>query len=141
MLSFLKKLFSKEKKIERFSSTTTSAMEGHSAKHLFDPMVHHVIEKIKLQQGIDNKELNLLSAFYFNTPTIEPALYSLNKCFTDGMVFDIENVHVEQDQHGDVSNIYLHMSDVIFENDFKVIVTVKSFDEMFRVLKIHQPQE
>ena len=137
MFTFLKKLFKPKTQsvpkpeIKNFSVTTTSAIEGTSSKKELSPEIETIVNKLQANANISNKELNQVSAYYFNTPDIPPGLFNINKELFLGMVLDIKRIDAHYDENGDISKIYIHLSDITLSNEFSMTVSVQDFHELF----------
>lgn len=131
MFQFLKKLFTKNK-VKNYSTTLTPATEGVKTQRELSPEIKSLLSRIDKNDKITNEDLNKLSSFYFNTPTIQPGLYNLNKAMTDGMCFTIYHISTLKDPNGDLKDIHISLKDTVFENDLVITVSVKDFIEVFK---------
>lgn len=131
MFAWLKRRFTRTPAVKNFSTTLTSAREGTQTQRELVPKVQTLLERIEAQGQVSNEDLNTLCAFYFNTPEIKTGLYNLNKAMTDGMCFTIQHVNTVHGPHGEVQDVLLTLGDVIYENNFRVVVSVKDFHESF----------
>ena len=131
MKKLLDRLFGRKQEIKKFSSTTTDATEGSNSKADLNPHIKELLNKIKGGEVIDNEQLNQLSSFYFNTPTIEPLLYRLNPAMVkQGMLFNIEGVSTIMNADGDLDNILITMKEIVFNVEMTMNISVKDFHEI-----------
>lgn len=140
MFSRLKALFSKNKpSFKNYSYSNDPATVGTNSRKDLDPEIKAIVDKLDRQSNkenaINNEELNKLAAFYFNTPTIEPGLFAFNTAIADNMVFNLVRIDTVHDQNGDVSNIILTMTEMVYGIEFTTILPITSFHEVFRPLK------
>lgn len=134
MFEFIRRWFPKKKAIKNFSFTTDPVTEGTNAKKDFSPEITEIVKRLKQNESITNEDLNKVTAFYFNQPTIEPGVYNINKSIAEAMCFEISGVNTVQNEQGDVVNIYLNLKEVTFNNEVVMTVSVKDFHEMFNRL-------
>lgn len=131
MFDFIRRWFPKKKAIKNFSFTTDPVTIGSDNKKEFSPEVKEIVGRLKQNESITNEDLNKVTAFYFNQPTIEPGVYNINKSIVEAMCFEITGVNTVQNEHGDIVNIYLNMKELTFNNEVVMTVSVKDFHEMF----------
>jgi len=138
MFKFLKKWFTKEKPIKKFSTTLTTATEGSNNKKDISPEVAAIVKKLKKNsnENISNEELNTIISHFFNLKPVEPGVYNINKLFTEGMCFDISRVHTVYNKEGDIENIFINLREITFSNDIVVTVSIKDFHETFNRLDL-----
>lgn len=136
MTNFLRKFFSKEKQIQRFSSTTTPATEGSNAKRDLDPVIGELIDRLKQGEQINNTQLNQLAQFYFNVGNIPNVFYKLNPSFQQGMTFEIQGVDTSTNEVNDIVSIHLTMKEIVYNVDLSIRISVKDLHEF--LLPINQ---
>lgn len=129
MLKFLKN------NIKKFSTTLTDAKEGSNSKKDLSPEISDLVKRMNKNDNISNTELNKLITYFFNIKEIKPGLYVLNKTFTDGLCFDINKINVVIDENNDVVDILINLSDIVFDNNITITVSVKNFYEVFKEFK------
>lgn len=137
MISLIRELFNK-RKIKNYSSTTTSAEEGHNSKKSFDKEIESIVKKATNREDITNIELNKLSSFYFNTPNISSGVFSLNENMLRGTVFEIKRVDSVLDSNGDIENMCIVLKEITLNNELSVTVSVKDFHEIFNHIQLKQ---
>ena len=136
MTNFLRKFFSKEKQIQRFSSTATPATEGSNAKRDLDPVIGELIDRLKQGEQINNTQLNQLAQFYFNVGNIPNVFYKLNPSFQQGMTFEIQGVDTSTNEVNDIVSIHLTMKEIVYNVDLSIRISVKDLHEF--LLPINQ---
>lgn len=129
MKEFFKRFIGKKDKIQKFSSTTTDATEGSSAKRDLDPTIGPLIDRLMKGEIINNSELNKLAQFYFNVKEIPGVCHKFNTTLLEGMTFDIVGVETETNEVNDIVNIRLTMREVIYNIDLSMKISVKDFHE------------
>jgi len=126
-MKFFQRFFNK--KIKKYSPTTTLAFEGSDSKFNFDPDIKDIINNINNTKDIKHNDLNKLINFYFNIKTIENCLYKLNINMIQGMSFKINNVHTIMDENNDVNDIILTLRELTYNINFSINISVKDFHE------------
>ena len=134
MLSFLKRMIvqSEPENLKQYSLTTTPASEGSDCKADLHSDIRTILTKIKYNESINNQELNKLNEFYFNKPNIPAGVFTLNKDFVNGMVFEIKRIDTVNDINGDIDNIYITLSEMTLSNEMSLTISVKDFHEIFQ---------
>ncbi len=132
MLSKLKSLFSRKKKIQNFSTTMTTAEEGTVSKAKLNPGIHNIVSRLGTDSKLSNEDLNKLLAYYFTVPPISPGAYNLNKTITDGFVFEIINVNTVLNDNKDVDNIYVTLRELTYNMELALSLSVKEFHEVLK---------
>lgn len=134
MLNFLKRIIvqSEPETIKQYSLTTTSVNEGSDCKADLDSEIRRILTKITYNETINNQELNKLNDFYFNKPNIPSGVFTLNKDFVNGMVFEIKRIDTVNTINGDIDNIYITLSDITLNNEMSLTISVKDFHEIFQ---------
>lgn len=135
MFDTIKRIFSRKKKIKKFSSTTTDATIGSNSKLDLNPEIKEIVNIVHKADNINNSQLNKLMAFYFNKPPIEHHLYKLNKAFSDSMCFELDAVNTIFDKEKDVENIVLNMKEVTYNIELSLRISVRDFHEILKPLE------
>lgn len=135
MKEFFKRFIGKKDKIQKFSSTTTDATEGSSAKRDLDPTIGPLIDRLMKGDRINNSEMNKLAQFYFNIDEISPTNYKFNNVFTEGMTFQIDGVETETNEVKDIVSIRLSMREIVYDIDLVMKINVKDFHEFLSPIK------
>lgn len=134
MLAFIRKWCQRKPPVKNFSTTMTTADQGTDSQKELSPDIASLLKSIKKKENITNEDLNKLSGYFFNQPTIKPGVYNLHKAVIDSMCFEISAVNPVYDTKGDVANIYLELREMTYNNEFAITVSVKDFHEVFNHL-------
>ncbi len=134
MINFLKRLFSKDQtpNIKKFSSTTTSALEGSNAKKDLDPEISEMVDRINNGKQINHTELNKLAQFYFNVGYIHKTLYKFNPVIQQGMTFEIDSVDTSTNEVNDIVSIHLSLKELVYNVDIVMRISVQDFHEFLQ---------
>lgn len=132
MLKFLRSLFTRQKKVQNFSTTLTTATEGETAKHKLNPDIQLVLDRCKKNKTVEHTDLCILSKYYFNVPNIEAAPYNLKKEYVNGMCFGIQRVFMVYNDNGDVDDIRITMSELTYNSDIELTLSAKHLHEFMR---------
>lgn len=137
MLSFLKKVFTRKKRVKKFSTTLTDSREGVNSKRLLNSEINELLNKLDSKNIINNEELNKLIEFYFNKERIRPGIYKLNPDMASYLLFNINGVNTILDSETkDVVNIVLTMTEMANNVELNINVSVKDFHDFFKYVEI-----
>jgi len=140
MLSILKSLFNRKKKIKKFSTTMTTTESGENSKSKLNPAIYSIVSKLGTSSQLSNEDLNLLLSYYFKTPPIKPGVYNLNKAITDGFVFEIININTILNDNKDVDNIYITLRELTYNMELALSLSVNEFHEVLKPINFQNPK-
>ena len=129
------KMYVDSKRMKKFSTTLTSSKEGTS----YNPIVKEYID-ILSKDNISNEELNKVVTSYFNLKPIPSGVYIFNKDFLNSMVLDIDKIQTIHNEN-EIVDVRLAMSDITYNMNINISVSVKNFHEVFKILNIKEMQE
>lgn len=136
MFTKIKRLFSRKKPIQPYSSTLTTAETGTQSKAELNPGIHALVQRLNKDRSISNEELNKLLTYYFKVPPIVPGVYNFNKAFSDGFVFQIVGVDTCKNRNLDIEDITISLQEITYNMSLTMSVSVKEFHEVMTLFRI-----